>query len=88
MRVCVCQKVGPLCNAVGDLCRERLRAGLRQSRGRLSVGHRARGSHVLLSWWHSDLALDRHISSMHLPASTPVPSLSMASINDKSPRGL
>lgn len=67
---------------------EGLRAGLQESKGRLGVGRRAKGSRVLTSWWHSDLALDRNISCVPLPASTPVPSLSMASINDKSPCGL
>ena len=63
-------------------------ASLQETTGSLSVGHRAKGSCVGASRWHLDLAPDRNISSALLPASTPVPSLSSASINDKSPCGL
>ena len=51
-------------------------AGLRETRGSLSVGHSAKGSCVRASWWHLDLAPDWNISSAPLPASTPVPPLS------------
>lgn len=92
MVVCVCV---PLCRmqvlsnvAVEGVGMERPGVGLQERRSSLSVGRTAKSSHVLTSWWHEDLALDRNISCALLPASTPAPSLSTASINDKSPRGL
>lgn len=69
------------------VCVRKLGASFLECRGS-SVGHRVKGSHALVSWWYSDLALHRIISCMPVPASTPVPLLSTASINDKSPCGL
>ena len=86
--MCVWGGVGRWIVAVEAVCMERVRFGLQVSRSSLSVGHRAKGSFVRSSWWHANLALDWNISCMPLSPSTPVPSLSMPSINDKSPHGL